>query len=501
MRRRCALRPRHRRSLHDRSSRRCFLGAGLFLWLTCFGAARRAAPAHDAAGAFALLLTSIHMTLLGALLALSPRPLYGAGDVTCFGSCSAPDRTSTRRRHHAADRRSRLPRRRPRSCSPGSLAGKAAEVGRLMHVNWKHLAIGLAILPVAVLFATWIGFFNVGASTGHWKVTEWFLHFAMRSAVRTYALDRRGARRAAALRDPAGRRPFRARLRHLPWRARRTALACRASDAAPAAGPRRQGRRMDGCRSSSASSSTACASPACRPGRRSSATMRSGRWSPSCASCPTMDAARWRDLAYGKSEPPTGQATSLERALADCARCHGEDGLGRSPATPVLAGQRETYLLESLKAYACRPPPERRHGNSRHRQSILHSSPISRGIFPSCLRPQRRRNRAPALIARGEEIARRGMPERDVPACLGCHGRPDRNPIYPELSGQPAEYIATQLELFRARKARRHALRPSDAQCRKKPLGRRYCRTGRLFRANAACRRNRNALIALRSVS
>ena len=57
-----------------------------------------------------------------------------------------------------------------------------------MHINWKHLAIGLAILPVVVLFGTWIGFFNVGASSGHWKITEWFLHFAMRSAVRTYAL-------------------------------------------------------------------------------------------------------------------------------------------------------------------------------------------------------------------------------------------------------------------------------------------------------------------------
>lgn len=27
----------------------------------------------------------MHMTLLGALLALSPRPLYGSADVSCFG--------------------------------------------------------------------------------------------------------------------------------------------------------------------------------------------------------------------------------------------------------------------------------------------------------------------------------------------------------------------------------------------------------------------------------
>ena len=41
--------------------------------------------ASPAAGAFALLLTSMHMTLLGALLALAPRPLFGEGTVTCLG--------------------------------------------------------------------------------------------------------------------------------------------------------------------------------------------------------------------------------------------------------------------------------------------------------------------------------------------------------------------------------------------------------------------------------
>ncbi|TIU17001.1 MAG: cytochrome C, partial [Mesorhizobium sp.] len=55
----------------------------------------------------------------------------------------------------------------------------------MMHISWKKLAIALAILPFVVVLAAWIGFFNVGASSGHWKITEWFLHFAMRSAVRT----------------------------------------------------------------------------------------------------------------------------------------------------------------------------------------------------------------------------------------------------------------------------------------------------------------------------
>lgn len=50
-----------------------FLGVGLWLWLAVLGgAARRRAGAAT----LALLLTSMHMTLLGALLALAPRPLF-----------------------------------------------------------------------------------------------------------------------------------------------------------------------------------------------------------------------------------------------------------------------------------------------------------------------------------------------------------------------------------------------------------------------------------------
>lgn len=60
-----------------------FLVVGVLLWSTSFAAPDQ--RTHAASGAGALLLTSIHMTLLGALLALSPRPLYGAGEVTCFG--------------------------------------------------------------------------------------------------------------------------------------------------------------------------------------------------------------------------------------------------------------------------------------------------------------------------------------------------------------------------------------------------------------------------------
>ncbi|MEN3148372.1 cytochrome c oxidase assembly protein [Neorhizobium sp. IRAMC:178] len=62
-----------------------FLGAGLVLWLSCLGGAAAGREERRLAGTFGLLFTSMHMTLLGALLALSPRPLYGEGDVSCLG--------------------------------------------------------------------------------------------------------------------------------------------------------------------------------------------------------------------------------------------------------------------------------------------------------------------------------------------------------------------------------------------------------------------------------
>lgn len=52
-----------------------FAASGLLVWLSAFGGTPPAIR-RRAAGLVALLLTSMHMTLLGALLALAPRPLY-----------------------------------------------------------------------------------------------------------------------------------------------------------------------------------------------------------------------------------------------------------------------------------------------------------------------------------------------------------------------------------------------------------------------------------------
>ena len=53
-----------------------FLLSGLLVWLAAFGGEPLRGGNRTAAGVVGLLLTSMHMTLLGALLALTPRPLY-----------------------------------------------------------------------------------------------------------------------------------------------------------------------------------------------------------------------------------------------------------------------------------------------------------------------------------------------------------------------------------------------------------------------------------------
>jgi putative membrane protein len=53
-----------------------FLASGLLVWLSAFGGDVLRRANRRAAGVVGLLLTSMHMTLLGALLALTPRPLY-----------------------------------------------------------------------------------------------------------------------------------------------------------------------------------------------------------------------------------------------------------------------------------------------------------------------------------------------------------------------------------------------------------------------------------------
>ncbi|MCV0394814.1 MAG: c-type cytochrome [Rhizobiaceae bacterium] len=321
----------------------------------------------------------------------------------------------------------------------------------MIRVNWKHLAIGLAILPFAAVFVAWIGFFNVGASTGHWKITEWFLHFAMRSAVRTYSLavdapetlPREGvqaaaghyARGCAVCHGAPGERRSAAVREMLPQPPDlQEVLAGDKWNDAELFRIVKHGVRFTGM-------------PAWPTQNRDDEVWAMVAF---LRNLPGMDAGTYRDLAYGhdRRPDPTGFHDDFDAALADCARCHGEDGMGRGEAVPILSGQRVDYLFAALEAYAA---DTRASGVMQLAASETDPRLYRRLAEHYAEMPRTGTDRDDAdaaLAARGREIARRGIPERDVPACVTCHDRPDRNPVFPSLDGQKRYYLEEQLRLF-----------------------------------------------------
>lgn len=68
-----------------------FLVCSLAVWLSAIGGGPRLRRARTLPGVGGLLLTSMHMTLLGALLALGTRPLYGHAAATPWGWSALQD--------------------------------------------------------------------------------------------------------------------------------------------------------------------------------------------------------------------------------------------------------------------------------------------------------------------------------------------------------------------------------------------------------------------------
>ena len=176
---------------------------------------------------------------------------------------------------------------------------------------------------------------------------------------------------------------------------------------------------------------------------------------------PNLDTEGYRRLAHGETSAagagaPIQGLTSPEQLpppaiLTNCARCHGVDGLGRGPdAFPKLAGQHPEYFDRSLQAYA----------NGTRHSGIM--EPVAQGLTPAEMQELARyysgqKASTPSVLAfedaaveRGKNIAGQGIPRQRVPACAVCHGpgAEVRNPAYPELAGQYADYLILQLELF-----------------------------------------------------
>jgi cytochrome c553 len=141
--------------------------------------------------------------------------------------------------------------------------------------------------------------------------------------------------------------------------------------------------------------------------------------------------------------------TSLARAACD--RCHDTpQSAPPSKLVPRLAGQPAAYLRRALQEYR---RGERRSGFMQPVAAMLDESQIEQlalhySEMPVAPYAGTEMSLAPALQTEAQLLATGNHPEVRLPACLSCHGAGARGD-YPRLSGQQAEYIAQQLQLWR----------------------------------------------------
>lgn len=316
-----------------------------------------------------------------------------------------------------------------------------------IRVTWKRvIVLLLGVFAFGMAFA-WSGILNVAASSGHWAVTNWFLHWVMRNSVRTHAavstpetiIDRSGmvsaaghfAQACASCHGAPGVRP-------LPVMQRATPHAPDLSINARAWTDRqlfwilRHGVKFSGM-------------PAWGTDGRDDEIKRMVAF---VRALPTMTPARYRALVATPVAPASLPAADAV-VIARCTGCHGATGQGRGqPEIPVLGGQRVAALEAALRGY---------------RAGVRHSAVMQQAAatLDDAQIAMLARHFAAMLgltdqtvvvaggspaYQRARQIVERGVPRIQLPACASCHGSGKPQPI---LTGQRASYIALRLRSWK----------------------------------------------------
>lgn len=135
-----------------------------------------------------------------------------------------------------------------------------------------------------------------------------------------------------------------------------------------------------------------------------------------------------------------------------CLACHGGDGLGLAAAGfPRLAGLSAGYLrkqLEDFRSGARSNPVMQPLAKALSEEEISAVSQTLAAMPAPTVAPITRSAEAQGVGAR---LALRGAWERQVPECVTCHGPGGVGvgDAFPPLAGQPAAYLAGQLNAWR----------------------------------------------------
>lgn len=139
----------------------------------------------------------------------------------------------------------------------------------------------------------------------------------------------------------------------------------------------------------------------------------------------------------GRAETPAaGDEAAGKKAAADCAGCHGEQGVSTNPANPSLAGQDADYLVAALRAYK---DGSRKEGTMKNAVAALSEETMKNlAAFYAAQQPQAPHVAKPLSTAAWVERCDR---------CHGVNGN-SADPRTPALAAQRNDYLQKVLHAY-----------------------------------------------------
>lgn len=134
--------------------------------------------------------------------------------------------------------------------------------------------------------------------------------------------------------------------------------------------------------------------------------------------------------------PAAGDQAAGKKAAADCAGCHGEQGVSTNPANPSLAGQDAEYLVAALKAYK---------DGSRNEGTMKNAvAPLDESTMKNLAAFYRAQQPRPPKVTRPLSTA------EWIQRCDRCHGvgGNSTDPRTPAIAAQRADYLDKVLHAF-----------------------------------------------------
>ncbi len=127
-------------------------------------------------------------------------------------------------------------------------------------------------------------------------------------------------------------------------------------------------------------------------------------------------------------------------ATANCAGCHGETGVSKTPGMPNLVGFDPKYFVAAMNAYKS---GQRKHDMMKSLAAGIRDADLNNiALYYALQKPARAQTPAPGDEAAGKVAAA---------ACAGCHGDEgvSGNPATPSLAGQDAQYFAAAMRAYK----------------------------------------------------